>query len=106
LQNWAAPVIPVLSGHTRRESAYAQVSFGELKDSFKMSDQHHRRPRRRTMISGASDGYVLTVADMLDAIDQLPDDAEIIFGTCSHGGPQQFYRLKMRGEKTLGIEFG
>jgi hypothetical protein len=57
------------------------------------------------MISGAPEGYVLTVADMLDAIDNLPDDAEIVFGTCSHGEPLQFYRFKTRGEKTLGIEF-
>ncbi|MGY2986488.1 MULTISPECIES: hypothetical protein [unclassified Bradyrhizobium] len=72
-----------------------------------MTDQQQRRrPRRQGMISGASEGYVLTVADMLDAIDHLPDDAEIIFGTCSHGGPQSFYRFKMRGEKTLAIEFG
>lgn len=69
-----------------------------------MSDQIRRRPREN-MISGASEGHVLTVAEMLDAIDKLPDDAEIIFGTCSHGEPLKFYRFKSRGEKTLGIEF-
>jgi hypothetical protein len=74
------------------------------KDSFKMSDQHQRRPRQ-SMISGASEGFILSVADMLDAIDRLPDDAEIVFGTCSHGEPLQFFRFKMRGEKTLSIEF-
>jgi hypothetical protein len=50
-----------------------------------MIDQQHRRRPRQDMISGAEDGYVLTVADMLDAIHNLPDDAEIIFGACPHG---------------------
>jgi hypothetical protein len=70
-----------------------------------MIDQPHRRRPRQDMIAGVSDGYVLTVADMLDAIHNLPDDAEIIFGTCSHGQPQNFFRFKTRGEKTLAIEF-
>lgn len=68
-----------------------------------MSDQHRSQPR--AMISGAPKGYVLTVADMRDAIDNFPDDAEIVFGTCPHGEPLQFYRFKTRGEKVLGIEF-
>jgi hypothetical protein len=69
-----------------------------------MIGQHPRRPRQG-MISWASDDYVLTVADMLDAIHKLPDDAEIIFGTFPHGQPQKFYRFKTRGPKTLAIEF-
>jgi len=59
----------------------------------------------RPMISGAPDGYVLTVADMRDALSNFSDDAEIAFGTCSHGAPLQFYRFKKRGDKVLGIEF-
>lgn len=57
-----------------------------------------------TMISGSPDGY-LTVGDIRDAIAHLPDDAEVVFGTCSHGEPLQFGRFKMRGEKIIGIEF-
>ena len=64
-----------------------------------------QRPPRKGMISGAPEGYVLTVADMRDAIDHFPDDAEIVFGTCAHGQELQFYRFKQRGDKTLGIEF-
>jgi hypothetical protein len=71
-----------------------------------MNDQQQRRRPRQDMISGAPEGYVLTVADMLDAIHNLPDNAEIIFGTCSHGQSQNFYRFKTRGPKTLAIEFG
>jgi hypothetical protein len=67
---------------------------------------NHKRRARQSMISGASTGHVLTVAEMLDAIEQFPDDAEIIFGTCPHDEPLKFYRFKKRGEKTLGIEFG
>lgn len=59
---------------------------------------------RKPMISGASPGYVLTVGDMRDAIDNFPDDAEIVFGTCSHGDPLRFFRFKKRGDKVLGIE--
>lgn len=36
------------------------------------------------MISGSSDGY-LTVKDIRDAIAHLPDDAEVVFGSCEHG---------------------
>lgn len=67
-----------------------------------MSEQHHCG---RGTISGVSEGYVLTVADMRAAIESFPDDAEIIFGTCSHGEPLRFYRFKSRSEKALGIEF-
>lgn len=67
---------------------------------------NHRHHPSGTMISGADDGYVLTVGDMRDAIAHLPDDAEIIFGPCNHGDPLQFYRFKSRGEKIMGIEFG
>lgn len=59
----------------------------------------------KPMISGAPEGYVLTVRDMRNAIDNFPDDAEIVFGTCAHGEPLEFYRFKSRGEKVLGIEF-
>mgnify|MGYP001049360166 FL=1 len=58
-----------------------------------------------TMISGSGDGY-LTVGDLRDAIAGLPDDAEVVFGPCSHGEPLSFHRFKMRGENLLSIEFG
>lgn len=58
----------------------------------------------RPMISGAPQGYVLTVKDMKDALSNFPDDAEIVFGTCSHGEPLEFYRFKVRGDKVLGVE--
>jgi hypothetical protein len=70
----------------------------------KMPDQSQKLPRKG-MISGAPEGFVLTVADMRDAIDLFPDDTEIAFGTCAHGKPLQFYRFKKRGDKVLGIEF-
>lgn len=57
-----------------------------------------------TMISGSPDGY-LTVGDIRDAIANLPDDAEVVFGPCAHGQPHQFGRFKMRGERLLSIEF-
>jgi hypothetical protein len=59
----------------------------------------------RPMISGAPEGYVLTVSDMRDALSNFPDNAEIAFGTCSHDTPLQFYRFKKRGDDVLGIEF-
>ncbi|MES0100905.1 hypothetical protein [Mesorhizobium sp. M0019] len=55
------------------------------------------------MISGSSTGR-LTVGDLRDAIAQLPDNADVIFGTCSHGDPLTFYRFKMRGESIISIE--
>ncbi|PSJ51363.1 hypothetical protein [Kumtagia ephedrae] len=58
-----------------------------------------------TVISGSGDGR-LTVGDLRDAIAELPDDAEVIFGPCNHGEPQTFYRFKTRGENLLSIEFG
>lgn len=58
-----------------------------------------------SVISGSPDGF-LTVGDVRDAISSFPDDAEVIFGTCEHGGELQFLRFKVRGEKTLAIEFG
>ncbi|CDX39999.1 hypothetical protein MPLA_320014 [Mesorhizobium sp. ORS 3359] len=57
------------------------------------------------MISGGSEGH-LTVGDVRNAIANLPDDAEVIFGTCDHGQPLTFYRFKMRGENLISIEFG
>jgi hypothetical protein len=69
-----------------------------------MIDQQHRRRPRQGMISGAEDGCVLTVADMLDAIHNLPDDAELLFVT-SDGRRQNFGRFNKLGEKTLAIEF-
>ncbi|MER8553611.1 hypothetical protein NKH37_15720 [Mesorhizobium sp. M1217] len=57
------------------------------------------------MISGSSSG-LLTVGDLRDAISLLPDDARVIFGTCSHGDPLTFYRFKMRGESIISIELG
>ena len=65
---------------------------------------NHRHVASGSMISGAGDGYVLTAKDVRDAIADLPDDAEIIFGTCSHGVEQHFYRFKTRGENLLQIE--
>jgi len=58
-----------------------------------------------TVIAGSSDGY-LTAGDLRDAIWNLPDDAEVIFGVCEHGEPLRFHRFKSRGPKVLGIEFG
>jgi hypothetical protein len=55
-----------------------------------MIDQQHRRRPRQGMISGAPDGYVLTVADMLDAIHNLPDDAESFLGPARMGNPRTF----------------
>lgn len=57
-----------------------------------------------TVISGSADGY-LTVGDLRDAISDLPDDAEVIFGPCTHGEPLKFSRFKMRGENLISIEF-
>lgn len=65
---------------------------------------NHHHVASGSFISGASEGYVLTVKDMRDAIANLPDHAEIIFGTCNHGDPQNFYRFKTRGEHLLSIE--
>lgn len=67
---------------------------------------NHRHVHRGYVLSGASDGYVLTAQDMRDAIADLPDDAEIIFGPCNHGDEQHFYRFKTRGENLLSIELG
>jgi hypothetical protein len=67
---------------------------------------NHRHVASGTVISGAPEGYVLTVKDLRDAIATPPDNAEIIFGTCSHGQPQHFYRFKTRGENVLSIELG
>ncbi|MCG6203335.1 hypothetical protein LPW26_01675 [Rhodopseudomonas sp. HC1] len=67
---------------------------------------NHQHIARGYSISGASQGYVLTVRDVRDAIAYLPDHAEIIFGPCEHGEPLQFYRFKTRGENLLAIEFG
>lgn len=66
---------------------------------------NHRHQTSGTMISGSPDGY-LTVKDVRDAIAHLPDDAEVVFGTCEHGEPLQFGRFKMRGPSLLQIEFG
>lgn len=66
---------------------------------------NHSHIAKQGMISGSPDGY-LTVGDLRDAIANLPDDAEVIFGPCQHGDTLQFYRFKMRGEKLLSIEFG
>jgi hypothetical protein len=67
---------------------------------------NHRHVASGSVISGASEGYVLTAKDLRDAIANLPDDAEIIFGPCNHGDPQHFYRFKTRGENLLSIELG
>jgi hypothetical protein len=65
---------------------------------------NHRHVASGSVISGAPEGYVLTAKDVRDAIANLPDDAEIIFGTCSHGAEQRFYRFKTRSENLLQIE--
>lgn len=65
---------------------------------------NHLHRASGTMISGSPDGH-LTVQDLRDAIANLPDDAEIIFGTCGHGEPLQFGRFKTRGPNLLQIEF-
>ncbi|MGE6739663.1 hypothetical protein ACQKGC_05245 [Allorhizobium pseudoryzae] len=68
------------------------------------TNYNHLHRASGTMISGSPDGY-LTVKDIRDAIAELPDDAEVIFGTCGHGEPLQFGRFKMRGQNLLQIEF-
>ncbi|MGT2500608.1 hypothetical protein ACVOMS_06845 [Bradyrhizobium guangxiense] len=65
---------------------------------------NHLHVASGSMISGAGDGFVLTAKDVRDAIANLPDDAEIIFGTCGHGSELRFYRFKTRGENLLQIE--
>lgn len=55
------------------------------------------------MISGTA--QPINIGDLRDAIAPFPDDAEIAWGTCSHGEPLAFYRFKVRGENVLGIEF-
>jgi hypothetical protein len=49
-------------------------------------------------------GGPLTVQDIRDAIEGLPGDTEIDFGSTMSGAPLVFYRFKMRGEKLLQIE--
>jgi hypothetical protein len=66
---------------------------------------NHKHKPKGGMISGSDDGK-LTVGDIRDAIAMLPDDAEVIFGTCEHGESLQFRRFKMRGPTTISIEFG
>lgn len=65
----------------------------------------HQHVARGSGISGSADGYS-TVGDLRDAIANLPDSAEVIFGICEHGEPLKFGRFKMRGENLLSIEFG
>jgi hypothetical protein len=69
------------------------------------TNYNHRHVASGTVISGSGDGH-LTVGDVRDAIAELPDDAEVIFGPCGHGDPLTFYRFKMRGENLISIEFG
>ncbi|RUX95824.1 hypothetical protein EN935_24625 [Mesorhizobium sp. M7D.F.Ca.US.004.03.1.1] len=51
-------------------------------------------------------GGPLTVGDLRNAIADLPDHAEMIFGTCDHGQPLSFSCFKTRGESLIQIEFG
>ncbi|QKC72160.1 hypothetical protein [Mesorhizobium loti] len=51
-------------------------------------------------------GGPLTVGDVRNAIADLPDDAEVTFGTCDHGDALKFSRFKTRGENLISIEFG
>jgi hypothetical protein len=46
----------------------------------------------------------LTVGDIQDAIQELPDDTEVIFGCPAVGGELLFYRFKMRGKRLLQIQ--
>lgn len=66
---------------------------------------HLHKMKSHGGISGAADGYTLTVGDIRDAIARLPDHAEVIFGTCPHGEPLEFGRFKVRGENLIAIEF-
>lgn len=56
-----------------------------------------------TVISGThAEG--ITVGDLRDAIADLPDDAEVVFGGLPEGR-LMFYRFKTRGIDTLQMEF-
>lgn len=55
------------------------------------------------MISG-SGGAPLTVGDIRNAIHDLENDVEIMFGSTLAGTPLVFYRFKIRGDKLLQIE--
>jgi len=74
-------------------------------DNDETRNYNHEHVASGYVISGSADGF-LTVGDIRDAIANLPDDAEIVFGTCNHGEPLKFGRFKTRGPKVLGIEFG
>lgn len=68
-----------------------------------------RNFNREHVVSGGTrsgGGGPLTVGDVRNAIAELPDDAEVIFGTCDHGQPLTFNRFKTRGENLISIEFG
>lgn len=70
-----------------------------------MINYNHQHVATGSMISGSADGY-LTVGDLRDAIANLPDSAEIMFGACMHAEQLKFRRFKMRGENLISIEFG
>lgn len=66
-------------------------------------DPNKRAPNPGTMISGSGDGR-LTVGDIRDAIHDLDNDVEIIFGSTIAGDRLLFSRFKWRGEKLLQME--
>jgi len=69
-----------------------------------MSDNPNKRaPNPGMMISTSGDGR-LTVGDIRDAIHDLDNDVEIVFGGTIAGAELSFYRFKWRGDKVLQIE--
>jgi len=46
----------------------------------------------------------LTVGELIERLQGLPEDTEVTFGSTIQGRYLVFYRLKMRGDKLLHIE--